>query len=575
MTATLRLAKDLTMPLDAATETFGIFGVRGRGKTFTSAVFTEQMLGARIPVVVIDPTGAHWGLRSSADGKRPGFPITIVGGEHADVPLEKTAGKLLAELVAEKRVPLILDTSLLSKTAMRDFVTDFMETLYLRNRHPLHIIADECDMYIPQRTFPGIERLLGSMEDVVRRGRKKGLGITLISQRPASVHTTVRSQVGTLILLGLVGTHDIKAVDEWVNVHSDPDTAKRVKASLPSLPIGEAWVWSPQWLQILQRIKVDPRTTFDSSATPKVGETLISPAMWAKVDAAALSAEIAATIERASADDPKALRQQIRALERELAEAKRSRPEPEKIEVPVPVITEEMAARINESLADTVAAVQRTLAEGMANFKMPNLAVPKLKPIKVPPLHRPKTTPQVIASGRSTPQRRAATEPAADYSAKLGKGERKVLEVLAQWPDGRTHNELAFLAGYSASASTVGVILAKLRRAGYVADGQPIRPTADGLEAVGGAQPLPSGAELLDHWRNHPRMGEGGRRVLDVLIDAYPAALSNDELCDRTGYSPTASTVGVILSKLRKLGLVEKGARRADPGFMTHIGVGQ
>ena len=143
--------------------------------------------------------------------------------------------------------------------------------------------------------------------------------------------------------------------------------------------------------------------------------------------------------------------------------------------------------------------------------------------------------------------------------------------MLAQWPQGRTHNELAFLAGYSAKASTLGVILGKLRRLGYVEEGQPIRLTASGLEAAGGPQELPNGPELLEHWRSHPRMGVGERRVLDVLIEHYPDALSNQDLCEYAGYSPTASTVGVILSKLRKLGLVEKDARRVVPEFMDSI----
>lgn len=66
-------------------------------------------------------------------------------------------------------------------------------------------------------------------------------------------------------------------------------------------------------------------------------------------------------------------------------------------------------------------------------------------------------------------------------------------------------------------------------------------------------------------------MGEGERRVLDVLMDHYPDALSNQDLCEYAGYSPTASTVGVILSKLRKLSLVEKKVRRVAPEFMASI----
>lgn len=66
-------------------------------------------------------------------------------------------------------------------------------------------------------------------------------------------------------------------------------------------------------------------------------------------------------------------------------------------------------------------------------------------------------------------------------------------------------------------------------------------------------------------------MGEGERRILDVLIENYPDEITHAELCEEAGYSPSASTVGVILSKLRKLGLVEKGARRVSREFMESI----
>lgn len=146
-----------------------------------------------------------------------------------------------------------------------------------------------------------------------------------------------------------------------------------------------------------------------------------------------------------------------------------------------------------------------------------------------------------------------------------------MLAVLAQWPDGRAQRDVAFLAGYSAKASTLGVILSTLRREGLVEPGQPVKATEAGLAAAGGVQELPSGPELLDHWMRHPRIGEGERKVLRALIEAYPNALSNDELAAVTEYSPAASTLGVILSKLRKLGLVESGARRVPDSFMEAI----
>jgi hypothetical protein len=548
---TIRLADDLTMPLDAATETFGIFGVKGRGKTFTAAVLTEQFLAAGVPVVVIDPTGVHWGLRSSADGKRPGFKITIAGGDHADVPLEETAGKLLAELVAAKRVPLLLDLSHFSKSAMRRFLTDFTETLYLKNRHPLHIIADECDLYAPQRAYAGVERLLGAMEDVVRRGRVRGLGISLISQRPASVNTNVRSQVSTLILLGLTGTHDIKAVDEWVNLHADPDTARTVKASLPALETGTAWVWSPQWLQILQQIHVNRRTTFDSSATPKVGETLIPPAEWATVDAAALSAEIAATVERGKADDPKVLKARIRELERELA--KTQKPSVEKVPVPVDIVSDETKEQLLDAtlrmagIAAEVREIVRPLVEliepVLANAERRTAAPPVPKAQKPEPAPPPAHT-----SVAASPDR-----------VELRKGARRMVEALAAMAPLRlTKGQWGTVAKLKTSGGTWSTYMGDIRRAGLLDENDAGYTLTDaGFAYLGSERPAKmTGVDLQNHYRKILRAGAA--KMLDALIDAHPIALTKEELGDAAEIVTTGGTFSTYLGDLTRNGLAER-----------------
>ena len=150
-----RIAADLAQPVDAVTETFLIFGKRGSGKTTAASVLTEEMIGAGLPVCVIDPMGAWWGLRSSADGQGPGLPVTILGGEHADLDLPPEAGTAVAELVVTERVPVVLDMFLMSKTQQRRFVTDFVEHLFRRNREPGHLVIDEADRFARRRVAPG------------------------------------------------------------------------------------------------------------------------------------------------------------------------------------------------------------------------------------------------------------------------------------------------------------------------------------------------------------------------------------------------------------------------------------
>ena len=118
----LELSPTLQLPVDAVTETFAILGKRGGGKTYTASVLVEEMLKAHLRVVVTDPLGVWWGLRAAADGRGPGLGnVIILGGPHGDVPLERAAGELVADLVVDEGLSVVLDLKELSKTQTRGF----------------------------------------------------------------------------------------------------------------------------------------------------------------------------------------------------------------------------------------------------------------------------------------------------------------------------------------------------------------------------------------------------------------------------------------------------------------------
>src|SRR5438445_6375727 len=101
--------KAFTLPLDAVTQTFAILAIRGAGKTCTAAVFAEEMCKARLPWICFDPVGVWWGMRATADGKPSGFPVVVIGGEHADLPLDKHGGGETAEALASETIFAVLD----------------------------------------------------------------------------------------------------------------------------------------------------------------------------------------------------------------------------------------------------------------------------------------------------------------------------------------------------------------------------------------------------------------------------------------------------------------------------------
>lgn len=148
----LRIGQNLEVPTDFVTQTCGILGKRGVGKTHAASVIAEELLEHGLQAVILDPIGVWHGLRSSADGKSAGFPILVLGGDRGDLPLDAGAGVLVADFIVTKRASAVIDMSLLGKGEQARFVGEFLERLYHRNRAPLHLVIDEADAFAPPRS---------------------------------------------------------------------------------------------------------------------------------------------------------------------------------------------------------------------------------------------------------------------------------------------------------------------------------------------------------------------------------------------------------------------------------------
>lgn len=560
MSGELRISETLTLPVDSVTQTFGVLAKRGMGKTYTAAVMVEEMLQAGLHVVVCDPVGVWWGLRSNAAGDGPGLPIAVLGGDHADLPLDVAAGEAIANLVVDQRLSVVLDLSLLRKGEQTRFMTDFCETLYRRNRSALHLVLDEADTVAPQQPMPDQRRLSGAVEDLVRRGRARGIGVTLITQRPAVLSKNVLTQIEVLITLRLIAPQDRTAIDEWVRVHGTADQREQLMQSLPSLDVGEAWFWSPGWLDLFQRLRIRKRRTFDSSATPKAGESVITPRELAPVDLAALREHLAAAADPAESSDPKTLRARIRELERELRERPRA-VEVERVEVPVlPVEDQAMLVALVGSVEGVL-----SRANELRDRLWKHLPAPpaELAPTPVPEAPAAAVAP---APARPAPSKRES-KVQAPAGVQLRAGERKMLATLARMhPQALTRQQLATLTSFAVGGGTFGTYLSVLRKAGLLTEsGGQLHLTPAGLASVPDRGEPPTTEEILGLWRSNLRAGE--RRILDALIDVYPREIERNELAIRTEFEPTGGTYGTYLSVLRRNGLVEERQRklRASP----------
>lgn len=579
----ITLSSNLRLPLEAVTQTFAMLGKRGSGKTNTSGVMTEQMIKAGLPVVVVDPIGVWWGLRHAADGKSPGLPVVILGGEHADVPIDESSGVVIADFVIEHRTPVVIDLGMLSKSAQRRFMVDFAERLYHKNRDAMHVVLDECDTFVPQRIDHGGERLVGAINDLVRKGRARGIGVTLISQRPALVNKDVLTQIEVLVAHRMTGPQDRDAIERWVEHNADKDQA--FLASLQVLEIGEAWVWSPGWLDIFKRTHINLRTTFDSSATPKAGARVRTPKNPARVDLESLKTKLATTIERAKEDDPKELRQQIADLKKQL-KAKPNVP-PKPVEVPyevevvkVPVFTskerkavEKLAKSVSgfssavdklNQRAQAIVSNSGTIATACVKLVEKSTLTAeerrKVQQVRMQYLTKPQVAPAPArtTNGASNGTKRHRK---VDVDSNLDGPMRKILSVLAQFGP-MDKKKLALLSGYSFKGGAFNNPLGRLRSEenGYVTPAriEPIMITQKGLDALGDYDRLPDDPDaLFQLWMQHSSIDGPMGRILTALREAG-GSLDKAKLADRCEYEPTGGAFNNPLGRLRRLGLVSK-----------------
>ncbi|MBI4636121.1 MAG: DUF87 domain-containing protein [Candidatus Rokubacteria bacterium] len=565
----LRLADHLALPAEAVTETFGILAARGAGKSNTAAVMAEEMFQAKLPFVVVDPVRAWWGLRSSRDGTGPGLPLPIFGGRRGDVPLERGGGQLVADLVVDQRLSCVLDLSEFeSEGAKKQFLLDFARRLYQRNEAPLHLFLEEADDYIPQRPMGRDEPfLLRAWENIVRRGRARGIGCTLITQRSAALNKNVLTQVQTLIPMRTTGPQDIAAIREWVKYHHQGEA---LLESLPGLEDGEGWVWSPHFLKQMVRVRFRVRETFDSGATPKASASPRPPATLADVDLGQLKTKMAATIEKAKAEDPRELRKQVAELRAQLARGQAASPGPAKtLRVEVPILKDAQIKRL-EAAVGRIERSMRAFGElarafGGTEREIRNIGTEIVTAIRAKPLPQPiaaparpaSAVPRQVSAGPARFQPRAAA-----HGPTLPLGERRILTAVAQHGDGVTREQLTILTGYKRSSRDT--YLQRLRERGLVESaGDRLLPTAEGLAALGSDfAPLPIGDALREHWMT--RLPEGERRVLAVLLEAFPKALERESLSVVTGYQRSSRDTYLQRLKARRLVIAEgRGHMRA------------
>lgn len=130
-------------------------------------------------------------------------------------------------------------------------------------RHPIALLCDEAHLYIPNKSNSSAsdEISLSIFERIAKEGRKYGLSLVVISQRPSEVNRTVLSQCSNFIAMRLTNTEDQMVIKKLL-----PDNLGGFGDILPILDTGEALVVGDASL-LPSRIRIDKPTISPDSGT--------------------------------------------------------------------------------------------------------------------------------------------------------------------------------------------------------------------------------------------------------------------------------------------------------------------
>ncbi len=171
----------------------------------------------------------------------------------------ENAGKL-AEISLKRGISVILDLSDFTQEESYEFLLEYFKSLWTASsvtRQPYQIVLEEAHEFVPQSTSTPLKQVLTR---IALRGRKRGLGIILVSQRSAKVEKDVLTQASLLFLHKVMHPIDLRVYKDLI-----PLPAAQVEDMVRRLQPGEAIIIYNHEANIVQ---LRLRHTFHAGSTP-------------------------------------------------------------------------------------------------------------------------------------------------------------------------------------------------------------------------------------------------------------------------------------------------------------------
>lgn len=249
----------------------------GDPEQLTSNVYPIHAPGAKEPFKNPTPRGLGKQLelaRSRLTDPRYAFLFNPAGGFTPDLAgrIETDIDGLVASWIGHDKPLTTLDVSELPSDVAGDVVGLLLRIVYdtifwagsLANSgkaQPLLIVVDEAHRFLPEGGDTSCHRILSR---VAKEGRKYGVGLLVVTQRPSEVDATVLSQCGTMIALRTTNPSDRSRV-----AAAFPDDLGGLVNLLPSLRTGEG-LFVGEAMFVPSRVRVRLTQEVGAGSDPKV-----------------------------------------------------------------------------------------------------------------------------------------------------------------------------------------------------------------------------------------------------------------------------------------------------------------
>jgi uncharacterized protein len=204
-----------------------------------------------------DTATPYMRLRARIESLREDRRFAFMFSGTEDDSLAQTVGRLLRIPVSGKPLTIVDLSGVPSEitdvvvSLLCRIIFDFSAWSDRERMPPLLLVCEEAHRYVPSDERVGFDATTRAVTRIAKEGRKYGISLALVTQRPSELSANALSQCGTIFAMRLGSDADQQLIEKTL-----PDAARGMLTALSSLPQREAMV-SGESVRLPMRIRFD------------------------------------------------------------------------------------------------------------------------------------------------------------------------------------------------------------------------------------------------------------------------------------------------------------------------------